>query len=260
MAWYRVDAAQVRDVTTGELRAELAGQQVTIVTRDTDTPFPIYNSIRDRIPNSRLTVSALFTIPSIHINVDAPADLYLDWLDSSGARGPVEFEAVLRDAALSAAASAAESGAAAEKARSFAAAGIRTIGGERPDPNGDFDPGVFGEASKESLGLGQVDNTRDEDKPVSKPQQLALDKKADDGKVVKTAGDQTIDGIKTFQKAPVVPNKSFTTEKVDGLKEALDARVVGPEGGLAIALPMSKAAYDALPTKDPKTIYLTWGG
>lgn len=42
---------------------------------------------------------------------------------------------------------------------------------------------------------------------------------------VRTTGDQTVGGVKTFSVAPVVPDDSFTTAKVDGLADALAATV-----------------------------------
>ncbi len=102
MVMYRIDGAQVRDADSGEFKRELAGQPITIVSRDTTAPFPIYNEVGDQITGSVVRVMPTIEVPRIWINdVDAPAsglaDLYLDWLDEgSGARGPVNFEAVLR--------------------------------------------------------------------------------------------------------------------------------------------------------------------
>lgn len=114
MALYRVDDAQVRDAVTGELNTALVGQQVQIVVRDTTTPFPIEDSAGDPITDSLLTVTPVFTTPRFWIDTTTPADLYLDWYHaSSGARGPVSFDAVLRDAAATAVVEAAASAAAA---------------------------------------------------------------------------------------------------------------------------------------------------
>jgi hypothetical protein len=59
--------------------------------------------------------------------------------------------------------------------------------------------------TKTSVGLGNVDNTADSDKPISTAQQAALTQKADDAAVVKLAGNQTVGGVKTFSTAPRVP-------------------------------------------------------
>ena len=52
--------------------------------------------------------------------------------------------------------------------------------------------------AKSQVGLGNVDNTRDQDKPISTATQAALDAKANENAVVKLTGNQTIDGDKTF--------------------------------------------------------------
>jgi hypothetical protein len=49
-----------------------------------------------------------------------------------------------------------------------------------------------------SIGLGNVDNTSDANKPVSIAQQAALDLKANDNAVVKLAGNQTVSDVKSF--------------------------------------------------------------
>src|SRR5690606_35721393 len=70
--------------------------------------------------------------------------------------------------------------------------------------------------NKTDVGLGAVDNTSDAEKPVSGPQQTALNAKAADSAVVKLAGNQTVAGTKTFSSAPVVPDASFSQAKVSG--------------------------------------------
>jgi hypothetical protein len=97
---HRVNGAQVRDAITGELNRDLVGQPIQIVIRDTTTLFPIQDNAGDPIPGSELVVMPTFEIPWFWIDTTTPADLYLDWLHAaSGARGPVDFDAVLRDAA-----------------------------------------------------------------------------------------------------------------------------------------------------------------
>lgn len=257
MARVRYTAMIAADPATGMPRPELNGQSGQIVAAGTTTPVVITDNNGLVIGQSRLTITSTF-VPTFWVE-DGLEEV--DWWDGSN-RVPLDSNQGTRNAARAAAADAAASRTAAEAARSSAAGAIRAINGAGPGPDGNFilDAGTIGDVTAESLGLGSVDNTRDEDKPVSTKQKEALDKKADDAKVVKTSGDQTIDGTKTFQKPPVVPDASFSPAKVEGLPEALAARVIAPEGGLTIAPPMSKAAYDALPTKDPKTIYLTWGG
>lgn len=52
--------------------------------------------------------------------------------------------------------------------------------------------------SKAQVGLGNVDNTSDANKPVSTATQTALDAKANDNAVVKLTGDQAVGGVKSF--------------------------------------------------------------
>jgi len=116
---YRVDGAQVLEAVTYLPVRELVGQQVQIVLRDTTTPAPIVDETSTPIPGSMMTVNSFVAIPRFWINTTTPADLYLDWYDAaSGARGPVDFEKVLRDEAVAArvAAEAARDSAAASEA------------------------------------------------------------------------------------------------------------------------------------------------
>lgn len=114
MTLYRVDGAQVLDAVTYAPLTGLIGQQVQIVFRDTTSPAPILDETSSPISGSMMTVNSFIAIPRFWIDTTTPADLYLDWLDLvSGARGTVNFEAVLRDSAQNAAASAATSAGAA---------------------------------------------------------------------------------------------------------------------------------------------------
>ena len=210
MVMVRIDDAQVRDAVTGELIQGLVGQQVKIVTRDTTTPFPIYDAIGDPIPGSVVTVTPVFTVPRIWVDVTTPADVYLDWYDeASGVRGPVDFDRALRDSAAAAAASASASAsaattaqAAAETAASAAAAALpvggttgqslvklsntdRHVGWATVSGGGGGGAvtsvaGKTGDVSlvKGDVGLGQVDNTSDANKPVSTAQAAAIAAKA----------------------------------------------------------------------------------
>ena len=54
--------------------------------------------------------------------------------------------------------------------------------------------------SKDDVGLSNVDNTSDTNKPISTATQIALNTK------VSTTGDETIAGIKTFTSSPIVPD------------------------------------------------------
>lgn len=127
MVLYRIDDVQVRDAATGELIQALVGQTVKIVSRDTTTAFPIYDSIGDPISGSNVTVTQTFTVPRIWISdADAPggdiSQVYLDWYNAgSGVRGAVDFDIPLRESAKAAALSAAN---AADSAADSAAAAI----------------------------------------------------------------------------------------------------------------------------------------
>lgn len=128
MVLYRVDDAQVRDAATGALLTSLVGQQVQIVFRDTTNPAPILDETSSPISGSLLTVTPVFTVPRFWIDTVTPADLYLDWLDPvSGVRGPVNFEAVLRDSAADAATSSAASAASALASENAATATAEDI-------------------------------------------------------------------------------------------------------------------------------------
>jgi hypothetical protein len=107
MARFRIDGAQVRDAVTGEFRRDLAGQPITIVARDTTSPFPLQTEVGDPIAGSVVAVMPTSEVPRVWIDVDDASDLYLDWLHvPSGARGPVNFDVVLRDAARASASAA----------------------------------------------------------------------------------------------------------------------------------------------------------
>jgi hypothetical protein len=72
-----------------------------------------------------------------------------------------------------------------------------TVSGKAPIASPTF-TGTVGGITSTMVGLGNVDNTSDANKPVSTATQTALNAKADDNAVVKLTGDQTITGNKTF--------------------------------------------------------------
>lgn len=53
--------------------------------------------------------------------------------------------------------------------------------------------------------------------------------------IIKTTGNQTVGGTKTFSVAPVVPDGSFSVAKTTGLQNALDGKVNTPATGTANA-------------------------
>ncbi|MCS4509128.1 hypothetical protein [Xylophilus ampelinus] len=66
-----------------------------------------------------------------------------------------------------------------------------------------------------AVGLGNVDNSADTNKPVSGPQQQALDTKANDTAVVKLTGDQDIQGQKSFKGRLVVASAANSALRLD---------------------------------------------
>jgi hypothetical protein len=116
MAIVMVPNAPVRDAVTGEFHTGLVGEPVQIIDGliSTPTPYPIQDAAGDPIPSSLVTVQSSFSLPTYYVDTASPADLYMDWYHAgSGARGRVDFDAVLRDAAAASATSSAASAASA---------------------------------------------------------------------------------------------------------------------------------------------------
>ena len=82
--------------------------------------------------------------------------------------------------------------------------------------------------TKSQIGLGNIDNTSDLDKPISTATQNALNEKADDNMVVHIEGGEIIVGDKTFNKpitSPTSPtdnfhltNKVYVDSKIENIK------------------------------------------
>ena len=68
--------------------------------------------------------------------------------------------------------------------------------------------------TKSDIGLGNVNNTSDANKPISNATQTALNAKADDSNVVHKTGDESIAGTKTFT-GNVVCNNPLTVAGAD---------------------------------------------
>jgi hypothetical protein len=83
--------------------------------------------------------------------------------------------------------------------------------------------------SKSDVGLTNVDNTSDANKPISSATQTALNAKANDASVVHTSGAETIAGTKTFSASPVVPTPSTGSDAAN--KTYVDS-VVGGGGAV----------------------------
>lgn len=82
--------------------------------------------------------------------------------------------------------------------------------------------------AKGDVGLGNVDNTSDANKPISTATQTALDLKAADSAVVHDTGDETVAGIKTFSSSPIVP--APTTDLQAATKKYVDDAVTAGGG------------------------------
>jgi len=90
--------------------------------------------------------------------------------------------------------------------------------------------------SKTDVGLGNVDNTADANKPISTFTQTALDLKADDSAVVHKSGDETITGV-----------KNFTGTLQSGGSNVLNAASVGAANGVASLDGSTKVPIAQLP-------------
>lgn len=97
--------------------------------------------------------------------------------------------------------------------------------------------------TKSDIGLGNVDNTADTNKPVSTPVQTALNLKADDTAVVHSSGNESVSGIKAFSSSPTVPtpssgsdaaNKTYVDTSVAGVSAPPDA-TTGTKGLVQLA-------------------------
>lgn len=78
-----------------------------------------------------------------------------------------------------------------------------------PKALADSDYAKTSDITAAAVGLGNVNNTSDANKPVSTAQQTALDLKANDNAVAKLTGDQTIAGVKTFSSDPLIPDEAY---------------------------------------------------
>lgn len=72
--------------------------------------------------------------------------------------------------------------------------------------------------------------------------------KADDSVVVKTSGNQTVAGVKTFSSAPVVPDNSFAISKTNGLQTALDGKAASAHVHSAANITSGTLAAARLPS------------
>lgn len=78
---------------------------------------------------------------------------------------------------------------------------------------------------KIAVGLPNVDNTSDANKPISTATQTALNAKATDTAVVHLASAETISGVKTFSASPIVPTPTLDTQAAN--KAYVDSKGTG---------------------------------
>lgn len=125
---YPIYPAWVFDATTLLPNAALKGQQIQVVTRNTTTPYPIFDAAGDPIPSSLVTVTQAATTPTVYVDTVTPETVYLDWYDAtSGNRGPIWFEEVSRQSAVSAATSSASSATSSAASADAAEAALGTM-------------------------------------------------------------------------------------------------------------------------------------
>ena len=67
---------------------------------------------------------------------------------------------------------------------------------------------------KADVGLSNVDNTSDVNKPVSTAQATAIGLKANNSEVVHKTGDETIAGVKTFSSSPLLPVPTLVNQAI----------------------------------------------
>lgn len=91
--------------------------------------------------------------------------------------------------------------------------------------------------TKSSLGLGNVDNTSDANKPISTATQTALNGK------VGTTGDESITGAKTFENIAVGTNPELTA---GGNNVSINADIVGITAGSSLQFSGAPPAFTAM--------------
>jgi exosome complex RNA-binding protein Rrp42 (RNase PH superfamily) len=75
--------------------------------------------------------------------------------------------------------------------------------------------GTVSGLTKATINMNNIDNTSDQNKPISTATQNALNLKSNDNSVVHLSGSETISGTKTFSLAPVLPNNSISNAMIN---------------------------------------------
>jgi hypothetical protein len=94
--------------------------------------------------------------------------------------------------------------------------------------------GTVSGIDKTMVGLGNVDNTSDLNKPISTATQTALNLKANDSQVVHLTGSETISGIKTFSTGNIFAGLIATTSSSNGTAIEVNNNASGSSIGVDI--------------------------
>ena len=116
--------------------------------------------------------------------------------------------------------------------------------------------------TKAHVGLGNVDDTSDANKPISSATQTALDAKATDSVVVHNTGAETIAGVKTFSSLPVLPATTPTTSTQAATKGYADSAVAiyaNLAPGSTITVTKSGGIWPSRPTARTDVVVI-WKG
>lgn len=127
-----------------------------------------------------------------------------------------------------------------------------------------------GSVSKTSVGLSNVDNTADVDKPISSATQAALSLKANDTAVVHTTGVETITGAKNFTGGLSVGGSLvatvssltsyYTSAQVDALLRNTDAVVLYNSGSSSYPIRTTVTSDTSRPVRWRGPVAPTIGG
>lgn len=105
--------------------------------------------------------------------------------------------------------------------------------------------------TKAQVGLSNVDNTSDANKPISTATQTALNAKAIDADVVHDTGAETIAGVKTFSSDPIIPDEAYDATNWNGsleppTKNAVRDKIETMGGGVSIGGTVTSGVDDAI--------------
>lgn len=135
------------------------------------------------------------------------------------------------------------------------------------DTNGTLKPGAI---SKTTVGLDNVDNTTDADKPISNATQTALNLKANDASVMHLSGTETVTGSKNFTGGLSAGGSSvltassltsyYTSTQIDGFLRNTDAVVLYNTGSASYPVRSTVTSDGSRPVRWRGPIAPTIGG